>query len=71
MCVRMWMHIIHVVILYRPSLREARIDVCCVKELLTDNTDLLTSGSDGFSFSFLSHITITKPEGMLTSHTHL
>jgi len=53
------------------TLREARIHVCRVKELLTDNIDLLTSGSDGLSFSFLSHITTTKPEGMLTSHIHL
>ena len=53
------------------SLREARIHVGCVKELFMDIIDLLTSGSDGLPFSFLSQITITNPEIMLTSHTHL
>ncbi|XP_065893122.1 clustered mitochondria protein homolog isoform X2 [Dysidea avara] len=44
------------------SLREARIHVCRIKELLVDSIDLLTSGSEGLSFSFLSRITITNPE---------
>ena len=45
------------------SVRDARIHICRTKEILTDNIDILCSGSEGMSFSFLSHITITNPEG--------
>ena len=69
----MWNGCVHIISLSTEpySLREARIHVCRIKELLADNTDLLASGSEGLSFSFLSHITVTNPEGMLTCHTHL
>jgi len=34
-----------------------------MKEILMDNIDVLCGGNEGMSFSFLSHITITNPEG--------
>jgi len=34
-----------------------------MKEILVDNIDVLCSGNEGMSFFFLSHITITNPEG--------
>jgi len=46
-CVRMYMHIMLSLSTEPYTLSEARIHVCRVRELLTDNIDLLTSGSDG------------------------
>jgi len=34
-----------------------------MKEISMDNIDVLCSGNEGMSFSFLSHNTITNPEG--------